>query len=117
MALRRALLEEFTYDHLILVLGIMADKDIRGIVATLAPLAERIILTRPRYERGAAPEVLLEAAGRLRQRMEVIGTGEAALARARELAGPGDLVLVTGSLYFIGEVKEISQGQGEAGDA
>jgi len=117
MALRRALLEEFTYDHLILVLGIMADKDIRAIVATLAPLAEHIILTRPRYERGAAPEVLLEAAGRLRQRMEVIGTGEAALARARDLAGPGDLVLVTGSLYFIGEVKEISQGQGEAGDA
>jgi dihydrofolate synthase/folylpolyglutamate synthase len=111
------LLDEFTYNRLILVLGIMADKDIRAIVATLAPLAEHVILTRPRYERGAAPEVLLEAAGSLRERMEVIETGEQALARARELAGPSDLVVVTGSLYFIGEVKEFSQGHGEAGDA
>jgi dihydrofolate synthase/folylpolyglutamate synthase len=115
--LRRALLEEFTYDRLILVLGIMADKDIGTIVATLAPLAEHVILTRPRYERGAAPEVLLEAAGSLRSRMEVIGTGEAALARASELARPSDLVLVTGSLYFIGEIKEICERQREAGYA
>jgi dihydrofolate synthase/folylpolyglutamate synthase len=111
------LLEEFTYDRLILVLGIMADKDIRAIVATLAPLAERIILTRPRYERAAAPEVLLEAAGSFRKRMEVIATAEQALARARDLARPSDLVLVTGSLYFIGEVKEISERHGEAGHA
>jgi dihydrofolate synthase/folylpolyglutamate synthase len=117
MALRQALLNEFTYDRLILVLGIMADKDICAIVATLAPLAERIILTRPRYERAAAPEVLLEVAGSFRERMEVIATAEEALARARELARPSDLVVVTGSLYFIGEVKEISERHGEAGHA
>ena len=116
MVLRRALQEEFTYDRLILVLGIMADKDLRGMVATLAPLADHIILTRPRYERAAAPEVLLEAGSRFRQRMEVIERAEGALARARELARPSDLVVVTGSLYFIGEVKEISERHDEAGD-
>jgi len=115
MVLRRALQEEFTYDRLILVLGIMADKDLRGMIATLAPLAEHIILTRPRYERAAAPEVLLEAGKSFRDRMEVIERVEGALARVRELARPGDLVVVTGSLYFIGEVKEISERHGEAG--
>jgi dihydrofolate synthase/folylpolyglutamate synthase len=115
MVLRRALQEEFTYDRLILVLGIMADKDLRGMIATLAPLAEHIILTRPRYERAAAPEVLLEAGKSFRQRMEVIERAEGALARARGLARSGDLVVVTGSLYFIGEVKEISERHGEAG--
>ncbi|MGE5311443.1 MAG: bifunctional folylpolyglutamate synthase/dihydrofolate synthase, partial [Nitrospirota bacterium] len=109
MVLKRALQEEFTYDRLILVLGIMADKDIRGMVAALAPLAEHVILTRPRYERAAAPEVLLEAGGSFRHRMEVTERAEGALARARELARPSDLVVVTGSLYFIGEVKEISE--------
>jgi dihydrofolate synthase/folylpolyglutamate synthase len=115
MVLKRALQEEFTYDRLILVLGIMADKDIRGMVAALAPLAEHVILTRPRYERAAAPEVLLEAGGRFRPRMEVIERADGALARARELARPDDLVVVTGSLYFIGEVKEISERHSEAG--
>ena len=115
MVLKRALQEEFTYDRLILVLGIMADKDLRGMIATLAPLAEHIILTRPRYERAAAPEVLLEAGRSFRQRMEVIERAEGALAKARELARSGDLVVVTGSLYFIGEVKEISQRHDEAG--
>jgi dihydrofolate synthase/folylpolyglutamate synthase len=115
MVLRRALQEEFTYDRLILVLGIMADKDLRGMVATLAPLAEHIILTRPRYDRAAAPEALLEAGGNFRQRMEVIERAEGALARAREIARPSDLVVVTGSLYFIGEVKEISERHDEAG--
>jgi len=115
MVLKRALQEEFTYDRLILVLGIMADKDLRGMIATLAPLAEHIILTRPRYERAAAPEVLLEAGKSFRDRMEVIERVEGALARVRELARPGDLVVVTGSLYFIGEVKEISERHGEAG--
>jgi dihydrofolate synthase/folylpolyglutamate synthase len=115
IVLRRALQEEFTYDRLILVLGIMADKDLHGMVATLAPLAEHIILTRPRYERAAAPEVLLEAGERFRQRMEVIETVDGALARAREIARPNDLVVVTGSLYFIGEVKEISERHDEAG--
>ena len=84
-------------------------------VAALAPLAEHVILTRPRYERAAAPEVLLEAGGSFRHRMEVTERAEGALARARELARPSDLVVVTGSLYFIGEVKEISERHGEAG--
>ncbi|HVO84744.1 MAG TPA: folylpolyglutamate synthase/dihydrofolate synthase family protein [Syntrophobacteria bacterium] len=114
MVLKRALREEFTYDRLILVLGIMADKDIRGMIAILAPLAEHIILTRPRYERAAAPEVLLEAGERFRRRTEVIERVEGALVRAKELARPSDLVVVTGSLYFIGEVKEISERHDEA---
>jgi dihydrofolate synthase/folylpolyglutamate synthase len=115
MVLKRALQEEFTYDRLILVLGIMADKDLRGMIATLAPLAEHVILTRPRYERAAAPEALLEAGRSFRERMEVIERAEGALTRARELARPGDLVVVTGSLYFIGEVKAISERHDEAG--
>jgi dihydrofolate synthase/folylpolyglutamate synthase len=117
VALRRALLKEYKYRKLILVLGIMADKDLRGMLARLAPLAEQVILTRPRYERAADPETLLKLAGAYAGRMEVIRPVGAALERARRLAGPEDLVVVTGSLYFIGEVKEIHESENEADHA
>jgi dihydrofolate synthase/folylpolyglutamate synthase len=111
VALRRTLQEEFQYRRLIVVFGVMADKDLRGMLLELAPLAEHIILTRPRYERAADPESLLEKAGDYRQRMELVKPVAAALERAISLAGPEDLILVTGSLYFIGEVKEIHEQQ------
>jgi dihydrofolate synthase/folylpolyglutamate synthase len=101
--------EEYTYKRLIVVLGIMADKDLRGMFLRLAPLADRIILTRPQYERAAEPESLRAVAGEFAARTELIRPVGDALERAIRLATSEDLVLVTGSLYFIGEVKEIQE--------
>ena len=109
VSLRKALQEEYTYERLIIVLGIMADKDLRGMVRKLAPLADHIILTRPRYERAAEPESLREVAGEFAKRTELIRSVRQALKRAMTLATSEDLVVVTGSLYFIGEVKEIKE--------
>jgi dihydrofolate synthase/folylpolyglutamate synthase len=107
VALRKALQEEYIYKRLIVVLGIMADKDLRGMLHKLAPLAEHIILTRPKYERAAEPESLREMVGQFADRTELIRSVPQALGRAMTLATSEDLVVVTGSLYFIGEVKEI----------
>ena len=109
VALRQALQEEYTYRRLIVVLGIMADKDLRGMFLRLAPLADRIILTRPTYERAAEPESLRAVAGEFAERTELIRPVGEALEKAIGLATSEDLVLVTGSLYFIGEVKEIQE--------
>ena len=103
----RALQEEYRYKRLIVVLGIMADKDLRGMILRLAPRADKVILTQPQYERAAPPESLREVAGDFANRMELIAPVQAALERAIDLATLEDLVLVTGSLYFIGEIKEI----------
>jgi dihydrofolate synthase/folylpolyglutamate synthase len=111
VSLRKALQEEYTYERLIIVLGIMADKDLRGMVHKLAPLADHIILTRPRYERAAEPESLREVTGEFAKRTELIRSVRQALKRAMTLATSEDLVVVTGSLYFIGEVKEIKEEQ------
>ena len=108
-ALCQALQAEYTYKKLIVVLGIMADKDLRRMLLKLAPLADHIILTRPKYERAAEPESLFEVAGEFAGRTELIRSVQTALERANDLAAPEDLVLVTGSLYFIGEVKEIHE--------
>ena len=56
--LKHALQREFNYKRLFLILGIMADKDMKGIISTLAPIADTVILTRPKTERAASLEML-----------------------------------------------------------
>ncbi|MBW1980574.1 MAG: bifunctional folylpolyglutamate synthase/dihydrofolate synthase [Deltaproteobacteria bacterium] len=107
--LSRSLREQFRYRRLIVVLGVMEDKDVSAMLRYIAPLAAHLIVTKPRYERGARPEAILAAARKFAGRLEVVQEAAPALARAAELADQEDLVLVTGSLYFLGEVKEINE--------
>lgn len=106
-SLRDALKDCFKYERLHLVLGIMADKDIRGILRRLLPLAQTAIFTQPRYSRAANPEELRRMARPYIQKHYVIPDPASAIAQARQMAEPGDLICITGSLYFAGEVKEI----------
>jgi dihydrofolate synthase / folylpolyglutamate synthase len=106
-SLREALKQCYSYDRLHLVLGIMADKDIRGILRRLLPLAESAIFTQPRYSRAADPEVLRALATPYIQKHYVIPNAASAIEQARLLAGPNDLICIAGSLYFAGEVKEL----------
>ena len=53
------------YENIILVFGIMSDKDIEGIMKPLLPLASEIILTSPNYERAASPDRLATIAASL----------------------------------------------------
>jgi dihydrofolate synthase/folylpolyglutamate synthase len=105
-ALRRAL-EEFEFRRLILVLGVLADKDYRGIIRRLAPLAHRLIATRPPDDRALAPELLAAEAMRWIRRVEVVTKPRDAVARAREAAGADDLICIAGSLYLVGAVRPL----------
>jgi dihydrofolate synthase/folylpolyglutamate synthase len=111
--LRDALKSCFKYRKLHLVLGIMADKDIKGILRRLLPLAETAIFTQPRYARAAEPEELKRLARPYLSKHYVINDPAAAIEQAKLLAEPEDAICITGSLYFAGEVKELS---GEAVD-
>jgi dihydrofolate synthase / folylpolyglutamate synthase len=104
--LAQALKRDLTYRRLILVLGIMADKDIRGILRRLLPLAHVVIFSRPRYDRAATPETLESLAQNYTQENHVIADLGLAIQKARELAGDDDLIVVTGSLFTIGEARE-----------
>ena len=106
-SLRESLKQDFSYRRLHLVLGIMADKDIRGILRRLLPIAQTAIFTRPRYDRAANPENLRRWARPFIQKYYVIPDVKSAIHQAMTLADPEDLICITGSLYFAGEVKEI----------
>jgi len=111
-SLAQALKQEHLKGRRFLVMGIMADKDGEAILASLLPLAQTVIFTQPRYFRAAKPEDLARRAKP--HRLEVLLEPEVAQAvdRARSLAGPHDQVVVTGSLYTVGEAKEYFEKMG-----
>ncbi len=106
-SLREALKCNFSYKKLHLVLGIMEDKDIRGIFRRLLPLAETAIFTQPRYTRAANAETLRRLARPHIRKHYVIPDVASAIEQAKLLAAPEDLICITGSLYFAGEIKEL----------
>jgi len=103
--LKKALQEGFPRQRLILVLGIMGDKDIRQMMANLVPLADFLILTKPKLERSASLEVLKKEAAIFRKNMTEIPDVAEALERALAIAEDKDLILVSGSLFTVGEAR------------
>ncbi|MBW2109986.1 MAG: bifunctional folylpolyglutamate synthase/dihydrofolate synthase [Deltaproteobacteria bacterium] len=102
-ALARSIRAEFRYRRLILVIGVMADKAIAGMMRTIVPLADYLICTRPIYSRAADPEVLMAEALPLGKPGETVQPLSGALIRAKEIADTGDLIVVCGSLFTVGE--------------
>jgi len=97
-----AFLEEqrATLGRLILVFGVLRDKDWATMLRRLAPLADAIVLTHPPTERGADPALLAPAVGG-HARVAVVADPERALAQAREAARAEDTIVVAGSLYTV----------------
>jgi dihydrofolate synthase / folylpolyglutamate synthase len=91
--------------RLILVIGILADKDVGGILAELAPVADEVIVTRPRHERAATTESIKRHLGNFPVRATIRESVEEALRFAKSSAAAVDTICVTGSLYTIGEAR------------
>jgi dihydrofolate synthase/folylpolyglutamate synthase len=101
-ALAASLRRYFPGQDLTLVLGISADKDQAGILAALAPLASRLVLTAYRSPRAARPEALKAVAPPTDGRVDTAASLEDALALAMtEPRTP--VVCIAGSLYLVGE--------------
>jgi dihydrofolate synthase/folylpolyglutamate synthase len=105
LALQESLRKEFQFEHLILLVGIMKDKDSRSMLHLLAPLADTIILTRPHTERAAPPLSLKKALGRSGKKAEIEEDLKKAIDRGLFLTQEGDLLCITGSLYTVGEAR------------
>ncbi|HYA15030.1 MAG TPA: folylpolyglutamate synthase/dihydrofolate synthase family protein, partial [Syntrophales bacterium] len=103
--LSRALKEEFAYRRLILIFGVLNDKDYKTMLKKLVPLSDCLVITKPDTARTMPPEIMMKAAQSYRKRVEVIGNSHEALKRALSMADPDDLICITGSLYLVGEIK------------
>lgn len=102
-ALARTLKTDFEYGRLILVLGMMEDKEISRMIRAIVSVSDYVIYTRPVYSRAANPETLAAEGAFSEKPGEVVQVLARALDKAREIADPRDLIVVTGSLFTVGE--------------
>jgi dihydrofolate synthase/folylpolyglutamate synthase len=102
-ALRSTLSAVYPDRPFILVFGAMQDKAVREIAEILFPLAEHIITTRADHPRAATPEQVREAASRISTDVEGAADVASAIERATAFAGSKGLVVITGSIYVVGE--------------
>ncbi len=91
-------------ENLILVLGILADKDFTQMTQILAPLAKIVIVTQSSSPRAASTTQIAPIARQFCAHVEEITPVAAAVERAQTLADAGDTILVTGSFTTIAEV-------------
>jgi dihydrofolate synthase / folylpolyglutamate synthase len=102
--LRAALSERFGARPLTFVFGAMRDKAITEMADILFPLAARVVATPAANPRSATADEIAAAGARTGAEIVTAPNVAAALARARELAPSGGLIVVTGSIYVVGEV-------------
>jgi dihydrofolate synthase/folylpolyglutamate synthase len=106
-ALRSALSTAYDERPLIFVFGVMRDKAIRDMAEILFPLAQHVIATHVDNPRAATPAEIREAAAHAASSMSEAGTVAEALAQAGKAAGAKGVVVVTGSIYIVGEAMRL----------
>ncbi len=105
--LAKALSEDFVYQKMILVLGILKDKAVDQMLATIAPLASHIIVTQPQTQRASSAHLLEEKLrkqgypGKITRKTPLSEAVDTAL----KVADKEDLICISGSLYTIGEAR------------
>jgi dihydrofolate synthase / folylpolyglutamate synthase len=104
-ALVSSIAESFDFGDGVFVLGILEDKDYRGMLAEVARLSQRMVFTRASNVRSVDPGELLGAAREIGvEDCTTAADAAEAIAVAREMAGDA-LVCVTGSHYVVGEAR------------
>lgn len=106
-AVSAAVRKIFKYRRLHLVLGACRDKDIDGILEELLPISEDIVLTKADIpDRALEPEIMKRLIGGEKKVVLTTNVKEA-MESALALADPDDLILVTGSLFVVGEARAL----------
>ena len=90
--------------NLILVLGILADKDYEQMIEILAPMASTVIATQSPSPRSAPAEIIAAKVSSLGISVQTIRPVTVAVQKALAIAAPNDIVVLTGSFYTLGEL-------------
>ena len=106
-ALRSALEENFPAHEITMIFAAMRDKAIREMAEVLFPIAAHVVVTQVNNPRAATADELLQAGARTGADMYAAENVPAALMRAAEVSGTDGLIVVTGSIYLVGEVMSV----------
>ncbi|MGI9056109.1 MAG: bifunctional folylpolyglutamate synthase/dihydrofolate synthase [Pyrinomonadaceae bacterium] len=111
----REYLDEFIKQPITMIFGTMKEKDLTETGEILFPKAEKLILTKPDNPRAMEISELKEFVPAYfpEQNLFLSENVIKALKKAKEISHENDLILVTGSLYLVGEVQKIVQSESE----
>jgi dihydrofolate synthase/folylpolyglutamate synthase len=94
-------------DKLLIVAGVMGDKELSGILSPLLPLADTVFAVAPAIERAMSVAQLADFCRQSGASVQEAGSVEQGIALARAAAGADDLILVCGSLFTVGEARSL----------
>lgn len=107
MNLKESIDTYFSYNKIILILGILADKEVVKMVKEITSIVNKVILTTPHSDRAENPEKLLDSIENHKDEVEIIQDYREAYKRALDIASEEDLILISGSLYMIGDMRKV----------
>jgi len=102
-ALRSALSTFYEDRPLTFIFGAMRDKAIREIANIIFPLADRVIAAQAENPRAASPQEIAELGAQAQTEIMQAKSVQEALERGRVLAGNKGVIVITGSIYIVGE--------------
>ncbi|MBU3181480.1 bifunctional folylpolyglutamate synthase/dihydrofolate synthase [Clostridium psychrophilum] len=97
----------FNYDKIILILGILADKQVEDMIKTIVPKVSRVITVTPHSVRAELSQELKIQVEKYTTECEAIEDYEQAYKKALSYCSDKDLLLVCGSLYMVGDMRKI----------
>lgn len=105
--LRENVEQYFKYNKMVLILGILADKEVERMVATIVPLTDRVIAVTPNSYRAENAEELKNVIQKYNEKCDAVDSYEEAYQLALSYCGEDDILLISGSLYMIGDMRKI----------
>ena len=106
--LKRTIQNDFKFGKLILVIGILSDKNIKKILEIIVPISDIIISTKSSNKRACDPKKILDIAIKIRPKIQFFEIEDIneAIIKAQNIAQNRDLICITGSLFTVGEARD-----------
>lgn len=104
--LRKNIEKYFKYNKIYLLLGILADKQVEDMIKEITPIAERVYALTPHSERAELSEELKKEIIKYNKNVIALEDYEEAYKSALNEASYDDLVLISGSLYMVGDMRK-----------
>ena len=106
--LKKTLKEDFEYERLILVIGILEDKDIHSMLSAIIPHSDVVIATKSQNARACGSTALEDKIKKIGYMKELYAKDflSDAIDHGKKIAKKQDLICITGSLFTVGEAKD-----------
>lgn len=106
-ALSKNIKKYFKYDNLYLILGILADKDVEEMIKVITPMAKKVYAVTPNSIRAELAEDLKNEIIKYNKECKSFDDYKEAYLEALNDAKENDLILASGSLYMVGDMRKV----------